>query len=310
MSARSDAWRSRAVTAINAFRARDTGADSAHAYAYMAGACGLMHGWSHAWTTAYLTKVYALANPDGGWGLPQPYDAFQDGSTNPASTTYSVSLAGHVGPVLLTGYKAGVVPAATVARVAALLMAAPRVPVDRGQCVSYSMASADAQVGYNVHNVNAGVARYLQDASAAGVGATGAQALVVDITLHEVAAYNPATRWWSYMADGAPQDADHNSYSAESMYYLAYPVGREAVYQHLTTAYADNALAPIAHMRLVSLPGGPGSWSRTTPGVTLWAELGDQWLPEIDSWIASPPSPAGTRYAQAAYYCARNAVAT
>jgi hypothetical protein len=277
----------------------------------MAGACGMVYGWQHTWTQTYLRTVYNLANPDGGWGLSEPYDAFGDGTLNPASTTYTVTVADHVGPVLLAGFKAGAVPWAKVQSVVDLLMSTPRIPVERGQCIAYSRAEADARPGYEVHNVSAGAAWFLHECAAAGFGATGLHRLVTDVTVHQVQAYRPEATWWPYIADGPNQDADHNAYSAEAMYRLAYWVGREVVYHHLTTAYSDNACAPVAHMRLVSLPAlGPATMSRTQPGVTLWAELGDRWLPEIDAWIAAPPSPTGMRLAQAAYFCGRNAVNT
>lgn len=306
-STRGDGWKTRAVTAISKFRAVDDGKQGAFAYAYMAGATGRVYGWSHTWTTNYLNTVYALANPNGGYGLNRPYDAFNDGSVNPSTATYTVTLADHVGPILLAGYQAGVVPRDKVQSIVDLLMTTPRVPVPVGQCVAYSRQTVDAQPGYCVHNVNAGVAAFLSDAAAAGIGATGQAKLIADITQHEVGAYRPARAWWPYIADGADQDTDHDSYSADSMYRLAYWIGRESVYQHMANVNADNAASPLAHMRLTSMPGGNSSMART--GGTLWCEMGDKWTAEANAFIANPPPAAGTRLAQAAYFSARNAAA-
>ncbi|MBK8076059.1 MAG: hypothetical protein IPK24_10920 [Kineosporiaceae bacterium] len=41
----------------------------------------------------------------GGYGLGTAWDAFGDGTRNPASTTYTVTTAGHVGWVLLEARK-------------------------------------------------------------------------------------------------------------------------------------------------------------------------------------------------------------
>lgn len=308
MTARGDAWRSKAITAIGKFRAIDNGTAGPYGYASMAEACGRIYGWQHTWTNTYFNTVYALANPDGGWGLDREYDAFGDGTVNNEDTTYTVTLADHVGAPFLAGFQAGVVPHARVQGIVNLLLAMPRIPVERGQCVAYSNRPADCQPGYEVHNVSAGVGQFLHRANSLGFGGTGLHRLITDITIHQLVAYREADVWWPYIESGDLQDPDHQAYSAQSMYPLAYWVGRECIYRLLTTAYPGDPLAPLAHMRLVSTPGGVGSWSRTTPSVTLWAELGDRWLAEADQFIADPP--AGTpalRLAQAALFCARGA---
>lgn len=303
-SPRGDAWRARAATAVSKARAIDTGADTAMTYAHLAGATGRLYGWSHAWTTDYLSRVYARQQPDGGYGLGKAWDAFQDGSTNPSDATYTVTLAGHVGPTLLDGYRAGVVPRAKVQQIIDLLMAMPRIDVARGQCVAYSDQPADVQPGYCVHNVNSGVALFLHNAAAAGFGATGMHRLLADITIHEQLSYREATTWWPYMGDGPDQDPDHNSYSAEALYRLGYWPGREAAYQMMVRTWPDDPLSTIAHMRLTGLPGGVASWDRYSPTTPLWCTLGDARTADVDAFIASPPSPAMSRLAQAAYYSA------
>jgi hypothetical protein len=303
-SARGDWWRARAITAINKFATLDDGAEQAGAYADAAYAEALLYGWSHAAAQAYLTKLRAARTSTGGYGIGRPWDAFQDGTVNPADTTYTVTLSG-VGSVLLAAYKAGAVPRAEVQQVVSALMAIPRVPVPRGDCVAYSQTAADAAAGC-VHNVNAGVAAFLSAANAQGFGATGLQKLITGITIAELVAYREAEFWWPYVDSGpsAAQDPDHNSYSAESMYGLAYWVGREVAYRQMTTAPGVNAQDPIAHGRLTGLPGGPGSWSGTSTTVTLWCVLGDTWRTEQDAYLAGITD-AG-RAAQVASYAARN----
>jgi hypothetical protein len=308
VSARGNAWKALATNAIGRFRDLDDGTAGAYAYASMAEACGWVYGWGNTLVTRYYNTVYALANSDGGWGLSRAYDAFSDGSVNNPDTTYTVTLADHVGIPLLTGWSVGVVPRARVQGIVDMLMAMPRVTVSRGQCVAYSTRPEDAQAGYEVHNVSAGAGYFLHRAAGLGFGATGMHRLITDIAVHQVDAYRTADIWWPYIGDGDLQDPDHQAYSAQSVYPTAYWVGREAIYKLLTTAYPGDPYSPIAHMRLVSTPGGVASWSRTHGSpVTLWAELGDQWRTEAATFIADPPGGYPlTRLGQAALFCARN----
>lgn len=299
-------WQAIADEAITRFRAADSTASTAFALAYTAQAIAWRDGWTDYRVVAYLDRIYARANPDGGYGLGYAYDVFGDGTVNPASTTYTVTNVGHVGPVLLAGYEAGAVPRAKVKTLVDLTMSTARINTEQGHCVAYSRDPDDAKPGLCVHNVNAGAAWFLQEANAAGVGATGLAQLVTDITRREVYSYLPGTYWWRYADTRSMNDADHNSYSAESMYRLAYPIGREVSWQMMNTAYADNDGAPLVHMRLTALPAGPGAWSPTEPGVTWWCTLGDQWFPEaeaaVDRWAGNT-----TRLAQVAYYAGRAA---
>lgn len=309
---RADAWRALAQSALDRYEVIAGSAETAHAVAFSAQAHAWLSpdGWADTTALARLDQVRGMRNPDGGWGLPTGYDFAADGSVNPPNTTYTVTLSDHVGPVLVDAYRHGAASKDEVKAVVDLLMSTPRIQNANsayGQCVAYSRSPNDQQPGHAVHNVNASVGRFLTDVNAAGVGAGGLAKLVVDITRREVFAYQPLIdgrqAWWRYMDTRTLNDADHNSFAGESMYYLCYPVGREAVYQHMATAWADNAQAPLAHLRLVALPGGPGSWA--ADGVTpLWQVMGDRWLPEAAAYVAAANS---RQAAQAAYYCARNA---
>lgn len=311
---RSDEWRARAEAALARFEATKTSSETPHALAYVAQVHAWLspQGWQDPTARDYLDQVRAKRNPDGGYGLGFTYDFGGDGTVNPANTTYSVTIADHVGPTILDAFRAGVVDRAEVKTLVDLLMSTPRIQSANsayGQCVAYSRSVYDNQSWACIHNVNAGVARFLIDANAAGVGAGGLQKLVVDISRREVFSYQPEIEgrlaWWRYADTRSLNDADHNAYSAESVYYLAHHVGREAAYQHMVTAHSDNSAAPLAHMRLVALPGGPGSWATDTDGpTTLWCVLGDQWMTEFDTFVQSA---ASRQAAQAAYFAARNA---
>lgn len=307
-SARGDWWRGQAVTALARFLLTDTGTGDAFTYGMATGGSAYLYGWTDSRTTGLLAKLRATRLANGAYGLGRVYDAFDDGSDNPATTTYTVTLAGHVGPTLLAGYKAGAVPATEVQAVVNQLVAMPRVTVSRGQCVAYSDQPADNPPSDPlypagcVHNVNAGVGWFLSDANSQGFGATGMQRLITDITLHEVVSYRETQLSWPYIDDGPFLDADHDSYQAEAMYRLAYWIGREVTYKHMITAAGPAPRDPIVHTRLSGSPGGNGSFSRTEPGVVLWCQMSDQWRDEQATYQAGL---SGAALAQFAYYSAR-----
>lgn len=310
---RGEQWRAVAVQALDAYEllAVPT-ASAAFTYGSALWATGTLYGWADPRVQPLIAQLMAVRNPDGGWGLGYPYPAL-DGTTNPATTTYTVTLAGHVGPALLAAYKGGALAdREPLQRITQLLMGTTRYVPASGTCVSISRDASDAASAAHpnrcVHNINAGVADYLTQASEAGFGQTGLHSLVVAITRFEVATYVPAWAGWPYFHAGATeQDPDHGGYSAQSLYFAAYPVGRESAYQLLAIpAVNDNGRR--AHMRLVALPGGPGSWSRTEPGVTLWCQMGDQWLTEAQAYVTASGVDA-KRLAQAAMIAALDAVA-
>jgi hypothetical protein len=302
---RSDLWAAIAARALGRLVALDTGPAlpaSTLAYAAQATAWASPSGWADPAAGALLTRLYAAANPDGGYGLGVAYDAFQDGSTNPASTSYTVTMSGYVGPVLLDGLRAGVVPRAKVQTVFDLVATTPRIDTSAGRCVAYSRAAADAATGYCVHNVNASAAAFLMDAGRDGFAVPWW--LVQGIAKRELSAYNATTRFWPYRDSPAvQQDADHNSYSTESMYTLAYPVAYSAAYVALTATPDGDPQTPVVYMRLAGLPAAPTAMSGPT---TIWCLLGDTWIDDVDAWVTTNWSDTG-RLAQAAYYTARAA---
>lgn len=302
---RSTEWRSRAVAALDAFAAADDGNQSAFSYAFVAQTVAWLYGWDDPRVDTYLAEVYERRNPDGGWGLNASHDWLGDGTVNPVDTTYTITIAGHVGPVLLEAHKAGKVPYVDVKSIVDLLMTSPRVTAygtATGQCIAYSRSGNDS--GFCVHNVNASVAWFLVAADAAGVQATGLTLLVVDILRREVANYIPGTMWWKYRDTTSLNDADHNSYMGETLYDLIPKIGATVAWNHMTHEFADNAVSPLAHARLTSLAARPGHMHPS--GTTWWCVLGDDWMGEFDAFVATAPP---GRLAQAAYYAARASLA-
>lgn len=306
---RSQQWRAVAVQALDAYEQKPpttTWRPFIHSQALLA--IGRLYGWDDPRVPTLVAQLLAERNPDGGWGIEQAWDAFQDGTTNPADTTYTVTLAGHVGPALLEAWRHGVLtdpePLQTITKI--LVSQTPRLTNATGQCVTYSRAAADSS--YCVPNVSAGVADYLTQASAAGFGRSGLQKLVVDVTRRSVTTYRTDWAGWPYVeGQSTEQDPDHGAYTARSMYFLAYPVGREGVY---------GALAPVAttdqgrrgHLQSVSTPGGPGSQGLVDPATTLWCEMGDAWIGEATTYVADPARTAQD-LSQAAAMAAASSIA-
>lgn len=301
---RADDWRVIAQRALNQLEVLDTGgAQQATTLAYAAQATAWLSpdGWADPAATAYLPRLYATANPDGGYGLGYSYDAHGDGTVNPATTTYIVTLAGYVGPVLLDGYRHGVVPRSKVQTIFDLIATAPRIDTSAGRCIAYSRNANDVHAGLCVHNVSAGAAAFMMDAALDGFAIPWW--LVQGIVKRELSAYNATTRFWPYRDNmaPAPQDADHNSYTIESMYGLAYPVAYSAAYVALTAEPDGDPDTPIVYMRLAGLPAAP---TAMTGGTTIWCLLGDTWLDEVDARVTATFTNIGAM-AQAAYYSAR-----
>jgi hypothetical protein len=321
---RPEIWRALAVDALDAFTAADDGAQRTNVYAWAAEAELRLHG-DTAYLRTLLNKVYSQRKPDGGYGLPFAYDALSDGTTNSVDTTYTVTLSGHVGPPLLLAYLRGmdVITApdgstwsikTQLKSIVTLLMTTPRIDTAQGACLAYSRNPNDTQPYACVHNVNAGAARFLLDANAAGIGKSGLMALVEGVTRREVYAYvvsgltcsgQSRNAWYRYMDTPSCNDTDHNSYNAESMYVLAPAIGQNMAWAHMTTAINDNAAAPIAHIRLAALPAVPG---RTDPatGLATWCALGDQWIAEAQMFLAAADMGRATQVAQGAVRVADN----
>lgn len=301
---RADNWRVIAQRALDQFNVLDTGGTqqaSTLAQAAQATAWLSPDGWADPAATAFLTRLYATANPDGGYGLGYAYDAHGDGTLNPATTTYVVSLAGHVGPVLLDAYRHGAAPRAKVQVIFDLIATAPRIDTSAGRCFAYSRNANDAQPGLCVHNVNAGAAGFLLEAGKDGFAVPWW--LVQGVAKRELSAYNASTRFWPYRDNmaPAPQDADHNSYTIEGMYDLAYPAAYSAAYVALTAAPDGVASTTIVYMRLAGLPPAPTARSGNT---TIWCVLADRWLDEVDAYVTTNLSHIG-RMASTSYYTAR-----
>jgi len=299
--ARSDAWRAiaeRAQTRLDVLAASGTQRAMTLAFAAQSHAWLSPDGWADPDALAYLTRLYAVRNPDGGWGLGFSYDAHGDGTVNPPETTYVVTLAGHVGPVLLDAYRAGAAPRADLQTIVNLITFAPRIDTSLGPCLAYSRNANDAKTGLCVHNVSAGAAAFLLEAAKDGF--TPNWPLISGIARRTASAYTLTSGRATAYRDNmhpTPDDPDHQSYTTESVLLLAPQVGYYSAYYLMTTDFTYEH-TPLAHMRLTGVP--------RIPLGADWCVLGDQWLGEADDYLTASWADVN-RLAQVAYYAARDA---
>jgi hypothetical protein len=174
-------------------------------------------GWSSPDVPQLVSALVKTANADGGFGLAREWDAYQDGTVNEASTSYTATTAGHVGPVLLAGYSAGVISAAVVTRAMDSLLDLPR--ASGLPCVPYSNSRHD--VGKPcVWNTSFGAASWIK---AAGT-ATGhrrhdvADLIAYVLSVLDTLAPDPATGYFPYSsAQTLPQDIGHQLWTAQAI---------------------------------------------------------------------------------------------
>lgn len=266
-------WGSRADALIErAVAAKQTGGGPLE-HGMMVVALGERYGWDHPYTQVHLNKLLSLQRADGGYGLGYAWDTWSDGRTNPASTAYAVSMAGHAGPALLAAYQAGVPGVeAPLERMIAKLWTLKYIPVTPGRCVAYSDNPNDlAPYGYCVPNVSAGVAAFLLQAWDAGIGTIDPSWLAAVVTQRTAASYNASWRNWTYSSgSGTQQDPPHMAYTLDSMMLLAPGLARNAVAYQLQSD-GTHQHWPYAHGWLTAYD----------------CELGAAWLSEFDQWAAA-----------------------
>jgi hypothetical protein len=195
---------------------------------------GLRFGWTDTRTTSWLTKVYARRTASRGYGIGQAYDAFGNGTVNPANTTYTITTAWHVGRVLLAGYDAGAVPAARVTEAVAALLDTPQ--SNGGQCIAYSKHVNDANMPC-VWNVSATAAWFVWRADQRGLVPAGREAEALDKLRRwrdDVRAeYRGNLGGWTYQSNTtALQDPWHNAPTVAAMYEADPTIGPTALAGH------------------------------------------------------------------------------
>lgn len=233
----------------------------AHSLAYQIDLTAFRDGWHDPKVQELLYDLYDLKKYRGGYGMSERWDAFQDGTWNAESTVYTVTVADHVGPVLLEGYRNGAVPESEIYYLVDSLMDIKVIGTGHGKCMIYS-SNVRSDSDWCVINVSAGGAAFLQEAWDAGIRRPGQLALVNDLKpfitwsyekAHEervrrnrikrvdkpgfwAYAYVKRADGWKFSRQGRAQDWNHNGYTAESAWTLGLPSGRDSVRKMLDTS--------------------------------------------------------------------------
>lgn len=225
-------WRELALEGLARARQTASPTDRPQARLVYALAVALIEGWKlpdgtpnpevlaildGAWDDRYTDTNGRLL----GWGLGYAWDAFNDGTTNPADTSYAITTSGHVGGVMVEAYSAGVFPLLRIAEIVDCILNWPSSSDGRGPAYSRAAADIAKPVVWNIGAAHASLLRTCR-----GVVDTARQARI-DTTagawLNQLkAAYQPALSGgggWPYQAGGTTrQDGGHNALCSRAAY--------------------------------------------------------------------------------------------
>jgi hypothetical protein len=202
------------------------------------------YGWSDPAVVSLVKHLLDLRKPDGGWGLETAWDAFQDGTVNPSTTTYTVSTAGHAGPALLAAWQHKLVTDADLRAAVDSLLSTPRMNIAGGTCLAYSKSEYDNT--WCVVNVNLGAAAWLKQVrEVTGWSIPLLDDIVAQVTAADRYLLNADTGYWSY-SDlptqlNKPQDPAHQGYTLQSLLVLEPAFGESATLTFLSNPWWDQA---------------------------------------------------------------------
>lgn len=212
-------WPELVTYATQRFTELDSGHETAHAYSYMAGTMAHLYGWHDARALDYLQRVYELEQPNGGYGLGFALDLWSDGHPSPPDTTYTITLADHVGRIFLEGYDAGVVPRRRVQGLIDVLLSQPRTSDERGVCIGYSDYNPEC-----VYNVDAAAGWFLWQVQQRGFSVPAG--IIAGITRRVSAGWDDG---WPYREGGDDgQNVNYNAVTAVFMEPLDPTLARQA----------------------------------------------------------------------------------
>lgn len=193
---------------------------------YQVMALASLYGWSDPEISPALKRLHSARKPDGGYGIDFAWDAFQDGSVNPVSTSYLVTVTDHAGRVLLNAHAAGLVTDTEIAGLVDLLMSWPTVVGDP-DCLGYSPRADDRRIC--VYNTNMAAAWFLRAAYDAGVRRPGQLEMSARLYAHDAPLQTAG--WWPYGSStrSRRQDWNHNAGMIDMQLLLDSPAARAAL---------------------------------------------------------------------------------
>ena len=300
-------YRDHAKAALKRAHAVEAGAgNTPYGYAAIARTYFELDGWSPSNDKgmSYLRKALSLRNSNGGWGLGREFDAFSDGSINPATTSYTVTAGDHLGPVLILAHKHGLIGEEELSRTVTSLLSTPVATMNDldEKCISYSTSDHDTPSPPNgkcVNNVNASAGWLLIAAADAGVEHPRQRDLAKSLLAYDWS-QRTVDGGWPYFANGTThQDLDHNALNVEVHHRVGTPGSHHAIKAALRKRHGKHPMDRMSYLRLVAV----------APETCKTAEEHAAWMRNnIDESIAPEPTPTKTlRWSQLAMYTARAA---
>jgi dienelactone hydrolase len=152
-----------------------------------------------------------------GWGLGAPWDAFQDGSMNSASTVYTYTTA-RIGLALLEAYRSGKAPWALEEAHRATRSLVEQAGYNRfPQGIAFRYSDADTDRPYTVHNVNAATAQFLLDWQSVS-GDQRYRNLVRRSFDYLISQQDPDGQWAYRLGSTGRNDTVHHALIVEALY--------------------------------------------------------------------------------------------
>jgi hypothetical protein len=234
---------------------------------------GQRFGWQDSRTQTWLQRVYDRVTASGGYGLGYAYDAYGDGTTNPANTTYTITTAWHVGRLLIAGYDGGGIPASRVLAAVTAILDTPS--ADTSQCVSYSKYPYDAGKPC-VWNVSAAAAWFLWRADQRGIVPAGREDEILTKLRtwrdYVRAHYSTALGGWTYQDNTtALDDPGHLAATVSAMYELDPTIGVTALpayFSHYATAVSAVDVLIYDCSKVDADYNGVNSYARAVSGLS------------------------------------------
>jgi hypothetical protein len=279
-------WMMLARQAVTSLHSLDLRQEPAAVSAFAAGATAFTSSWRNHVARRLLKDLERKRNPDGGFGLNKAYDAFQTGEENPPDTSYTITIAGHVGRVLIGAASEGAVTPNEIDRLVELLLKTPRCPGGPGTCFGYSTLPRDAKTC--VHNVNASAGWFLDAAQEICRPRREIRRVVAEVTARETASYDALTGSWPYMeGSDRPNDFNHNAGSIEAMLRLAPAIGRPAAARLMSRRDYAGPSDPIGQIRLLPyVPSRIPDFAQEAASQVERTKHNPMLLSQVAYWIA------------------------
>lgn len=229
-------WRNQAISYLNFAEARKNDPNSGEnlnhpgLWALLGRATAELYGWDHPNVQPYFDRCLSLRLPNGGYGEATAWDAFGDGTVNPADTAYAIVTSDFVGMHLLAAYDHGIITLDDLTPTVNCVINWPQTGTSGGYGIpDYSRSPNDHGKPY-VWNITASLASFLlyarfryMDQGQPLPGYANKVSACLNFGSYwknrVIQAYNPSWRGWQYCTPGYSwrQDGPHNAVITDTL---------------------------------------------------------------------------------------------